>query len=192
MHVPVNSPAGGAVRGGWPESCRSPRARSGHGKRPAPKPRDRLLQTSNAVAAAVAAGAEAAIGPVRVERRRQSRVRHDLSAERRGGNGEPHHNPDPPPHGTREIGPAVHREWREIGPEAIRHPYPAHAGNPAALTTVAPRQGGREICQARDGGVDVGAVEDAARDQAVPRQVAARRAAGRHQPDRPGRPNSPE
>ncbi len=179
MRVPANSPAGGAVLAGWPESCRSRRARSGHGKRSVPKPGDRLLQTSNAVAAAVGGEAEEAIGRVRVDRRSQSRDRHDLSAERRGGNGEPHHNPDPRPHAGTEIGPAVHQEWREIGPEATPHPDP-------------PPQGGREICQASDGDGGVGVVEDAARDQTVPRQVAARRAAGRPQADRLGRPNSPE
>jgi RNA polymerase sigma-70 factor (ECF subfamily) len=170
MRAPGSSPAGGAVRAGWPESCRSRRAPSGRGKQRALKVGDRRRQTSNAVAAAVAAVVEVAVVAVAIDRARAGsrsrfRVRHVLSGGRREGSaGTPH--PEPP-------GELPHPE----APGQTPHPDP-------------PPRGGRETSQGRHaipiagGGGGVGGV-DAARDRTVRRQLAARRAADQRQADTP-------
>jgi RNA polymerase sigma-70 factor, ECF subfamily len=171
----VSSPAGGAARAGWPESCRSRRARSGRGKRPGLKPGDRPRPTSKAVAAVVAgvaevaAAPEAAIDRAKVGSRSRFRVRRVLSAGRREGSvGTPHPDPpgeppypDPPRRRGREIDLLAHRGKEMCGPLQATRAIPTGDGGGGAV------------------------VEDAVRDRTVHRLVAARRVAGRRPADTP-------
>ena len=167
MRVLANSPADDAARAGWRESCRLQPARSGRAKRPALKPGDQALPTSNGVAAAGGAEAAAAMDRDPAGSHHRARDRHDLNVA----------TPHPEPDGrTPHLAPPL-QGGREMCHEARPHPDP-------------PPQGGRARC--RRGGAAAAAVEDAARDRTVRRLVAARRIAGRRQAEIPGRPNSPE
>jgi hypothetical protein len=166
--------AGDDVRAGWLESCRSRRAPSGRGKRPAPKPAGHPRPTSNVAVAgdAVAEVAELAQAPIDrppAGSRSRSRVRHDLSAARPEVNVGTR-NADP-------LGATPHpdprnQEGMEIGREAAPHRDPHHHGG----RVISPISG------AGAGGVEG---EGAGRDRTVLRPVVARRIAGRRQADAP-------
>jgi hypothetical protein len=183
MRVRASCPAGGAVRAGWPESCRSSHARSGRGRRLALTPGGHPLPISNSAAAGVAAVAEvaeAAIGLAPVGSRSRARARPALSAAHLAGRaGTPHS--DPPPQGGREMCDAGRPEERETC--LVEPPHSDHPD----LRRDPPPKGARGMC---DGGGGAVGVEDVAHDRTVHRLVAARR--GRRQADRPGRPNSAE
>ena len=102
MRVLANSPADDAARAGWRESCRLQPARNGRAKRPALRPGDQALPTSNGVAAAGGAEAAAAMDRDPAGSHHRARDRHDLSVATVHPEPDartPH--PAPPPQGGR-------------------------------------------------------------------------------------------
>lgn len=178
MRAPASSPAGGAVRAGWRESYRSPRARSRRGKRPVLKPAGQPHPTSNDAVAGVAAeaaeGEQAAIDRPPAASRSRSRARRDPSAARLAGNRARRNGRRAHPDASAALIGGRTRPVTETPSLILLRAARATYGHPQATWEIP-----------TDGGVGVGAVEGVGRDRTVPRRVAARRTAGRRQAENP-------